>query len=148
MKNSSFYDLTTVSFSDRETFNNAILLLSMVKSEAYYIIGFSRLDKKIEIGFDFQSPFNSSITQIFTMDLSKPCCLCFKAELNNLDIKKCEQLISEVDSNFYISGSDLIYESNIERDEIIPISIENVDNAIKKVKQEIIDFIEEYYGQA
>ena len=145
MKNSSFYDLTSVSFSDRETFNNAILLLSMVKSEAYYIVGFSRLDKKIEIGFDFKSSFNSVITQTFTVELNDPGHMCFKAILKDLNAKPCEQLIKNNNGNFYVYGADVIYESCVKRDEIIPISIENVDKAIKDVKQEIIDFIETYF---
>lgn len=147
MNKSSFYDLTAVSFSDRETFNNAILLLSMVKSEAYYIVGFSRLAKKIEIGFDFQSSFNSMITQTFTMDLNDPCNVHFKSVLKNPDMKSCENLINK-DNNFHICGDDVIYDSHIKRDEIIPISIENVDAAIKKVKNEIIDFIEQYFEAA
>jgi len=145
MKNSSFYDLTSVSFSDRETFSNTILLLSMVKSEAYYIIGFSRLDKKIEIGFDFTSSLNSIITETFTMDLNDPTHICFKAVLKNLNTKQCRQITDDFNGDFYVCGDDIIYESCIERDEIIPISIEKVDNTIKNVKQEIIDFIEDCF---
>lgn len=145
MKKSSFYDLTSVSFSDRETFNNVILLLSMVKSEAYYIVGFSRPGKKIEIGFDFKSSVNSVITQTFTINLDDPGHICFKAVLKDLNPKQCEQVIKEFNDNFYICGFDVIYESCMERDELIPISIENVDKAIKDVKQEIIEFIGTYF---
>ena len=146
MKSSSFYDLTAVSFSDRETFNNAILLLSMVKSEAYYIIGFSRPDKTIEIGVDYQDLLNTTITQAFTMDLNNPCRIYFKSVFKDVDVERCEKLINNSDSNFYIYENDFVYESFIERDEVIPISIENVDIAIKKVKKDIISFIEEYLG--
>lgn len=142
MKNNSFYDLTSVSFSDRETFNNAILLLSMVKSEAYYIIGFSRLKKKIEIGFDFRSSYNSVITQNFMMKLSDPKHVYFEALLKGLGKNPYKKTLETFNGNFCLSDGNVIYRKSIERDEIVPISIEKVDEIIKDVKQEIIDFIE------
>lgn len=148
MKKSSFYDLTSVPFSDRETFNNAILLLSMVKSEAYYLTGFSRLNQKIEIGFDFVSSYNTKITQTITMELSKPGYMCFSSVLKGIGTKKCKSLTEKFGSKFNCEGDDVIYKSTAERDTIIPISIENVDKAIKVVKKEIIDFIEAYFETA
>lgn len=145
MNNSSFYDLTTVPFSDRETFNNAILLLSMVKSEAYYIVGFSRLDKKIEIGFDFKSSFNSTITQLFTMSLNIPDRIHFKAILIVNGQFLCENIIKKYEQNFFIENNNIAYEKSIERDLIIPVSVEDIDKAITYVKKDIINFINDYF---
>lgn len=50
-----------ISSSKRESFNNTILLLTMVKSEYYYIIGFSRVKGQIEIGFDYKSSIHNII---------------------------------------------------------------------------------------
>ena len=51
--NGEFY-IVNKPVSVRETFNNTILLLTMVKSEYYYIISFSRSKGQIEIGFDYE----------------------------------------------------------------------------------------------
>ena len=49
MDSKILHNIKDTPFSERETFNNAILLLSMVKSEYYYIVGFSRPNNIIRI---------------------------------------------------------------------------------------------------
>ena len=67
MNNKEFYK-TDKPLTVRESFNNTILLLSMVKSEYYYIIGFSRSEGIIEIGFDFESKLHGKNTEIIILD--------------------------------------------------------------------------------
>ncbi|MGN1418324.1 MAG: hypothetical protein ACI4W6_03260 [Acutalibacteraceae bacterium] len=146
MKSSSFYDLNEVSYSDRETFNNTIVLLSMVKSEAYYIIGFSRLDKIIEIGFDFESSFHSIITEEIHIDLNHSDCIHFRCVLRNLNYsKKIKKLLDSASDSFFAVDNDIVYERSFARDRIVPISIDDIDLLIKRVKNEIIEFIELCY---
>lgn len=63
MHNDYYYNTKTTSFPDRETFNNTILLLTMIKSKYYYIVGFSRPNNVIEIAFDFESDLHGLITE-------------------------------------------------------------------------------------
>lgn len=63
MDKNEFYK-TDKPLAVRESFNNTILLLTMVKSEYYYIIGFSRAEGKIEIGIDFESELTAKSRKI------------------------------------------------------------------------------------
>ena len=67
MDKNEFYK-TDKPLAVRESFNNTILLLTMVKSEYYYIIGFSRAEGKIEIGIDFESELHGKITENIILD--------------------------------------------------------------------------------
>ena len=70
MDSKILHNMKDIPFNDRESFNNAILLLSMVKSEYYYIVGFSRPKNQIEIGFDFDDKTYGRLSETVTMDFS------------------------------------------------------------------------------
>ena len=49
MNNEVYYNTKTIPLAERETFNNTIILLTLVKSQYYYIVGVSRPSNIIEI---------------------------------------------------------------------------------------------------
>lgn len=134
-----------ISASKRESFNNTILLLTMVKSEYYYIIGFSRLRGQIEIGFDYKSTIHNAITESVIVDFySDDKNIVLSGELKNInldDFTDSEQLAD----NFYFEDNVFKYRLISQRDELIPSSIEKMNSIIMKAKSEIFDFLENYY---
>lgn len=134
-----------ISASKRESFNNTILLLTMVKSEYYYIIGFSRLKGQIEIGFEYKSTIHNAITESVIVDFySDDKNIVLSGELKNInldDFTDSEQLAD----NFYFEDNVLKYRLISQRDKLIPSSIEKMNSIIMKAKSEIFDFLENYY---
>ena len=92
----NFYDLCNVPFVSRESFNNTILLLTLVKSNSYYITGFNRLKNIIEIAFDIESELHSSVTESVTIDFGSSCDnVLFNCELKNVIADKNAELLTE-----------------------------------------------------
>ena len=139
-----FYKVETT-VSKRESFNNTILLLTMIKSEYYYIIGFSRPRGQIEIGFDYTSDIHGSITESVIVDFySDEYNVVLSGEIKNINI---EDFLDSVPSNksFYLEDDVLKYRMLAPRDQLIPISIEKMNTIVLRTKSEIFDFLEEYY---
>lgn len=142
MGEKEFYQVKE-SFCNKETFSNAILLLSMVKSEYYYIIGFSRQRGIIEIGFDFESEIHGVITESILLDIySSDEYVYISSQLANIDLSM--EYVSE-NKNFKIENNEICYYSKVLKDELIPLSITVLNNYILSAKREIIDFLEHYY---
>ena len=142
MEDNVLHNITETSFSERETFNNAILLLSMVKSEYYYIIGFSRPDNTIEIGFDFQNRLYGNITETITLDFVSPFNeLRIRSELKNLYFGEKTKVTLPADSPFSIFEGTIFYQRTYALDSVIPISMDALNNIILNVKKELSEFL-------
>lgn len=142
--NEEFYKVD-ISASKRESFNNTILLLTMIKSEYYYIIGFSRLKGQIEIGFDYKSTIHNVITESVIVDFysdDKNIVLSGELKNINLDVFTDSEQLSD---NFFFEDKVLKYRLASQRDELIPSSIEKMNSIIMKAKSEIFAFLENYY---
>ena len=134
-----------ISSSKRESFNNTILLLTMVKSEYYYIIGFSRVKGQIEIGFDYKSSIHNTITESVIVDFySDDENVVLSGELKNINLDDFTDS-RQLAENFYFENNALKYRQISQRDELIPISIEKMNGIIMRAKSEIFDFLEKYY---
>lgn len=102
MIDKEFY-MVDKSISIRESFNNTILLLTMVKSEYYYIIGFSRTEGKIEIGFDFESDLHGKITEIAILDFySADNSIELSCNLTNIDGENVKEIMNGKINYFYL----------------------------------------------
>lgn len=134
-----------ISSSKRESFNNTILLLTMVKGEYYYIIGFSRVKGQIEIGFDYKSSIHNTITESVIVDFySDDENVVLSGELKNINLDDFTDS-SQLAENFYFENNALKYRQISQRDELIPVSIEKMNGIIMRAKSEIFDFLEKYY---
>lgn len=130
-----------IPFNDRESFNNAILLLSMVKSEYYYIVGFSRPKNQIEIGFDFDDKTYGRLSETVTMD--------FSGNLNSivLSTKLCNTFFEGKSiipfnhkDNFEIDNGFIYFKKLYEKDAVIPISMDKLNTIILSIKADIWEF--------
>lgn len=143
MDNKILHNLKDTPYNERETFNNAILLLSMVKSEYYYIVGFSRPDNIIEIGFDFDDKYYGRINETIAIDFS-----CNKnkievtAQLTNVFLEGQNIILFDHDECFSIEKGFINYERLFEKDEVIPVSMEILNLIILSVKNDLYKFIE------
>lgn len=134
-----------ISASKRESFNNTILLLTMVKSEYYYIIGFSRLKGQIEIGFNYKGTIHNAITESIIVDFyTDDKNIVLSSELKNINLDDFTNSRQLAD-NFYLEDKALKYRLFSQRDELIPISVEKMNSIIMKAKSEIFGFLENYY---
>ncbi len=147
MECNDFYRITATPFSTRETFNNTIILLTMIKSDCYYITGFSRPDHIIEIAFDFQSDLHSSITEHITIDFdSDNEYIVVNSVLKNVsanEVYKETVLIRE--GTFSYNGNDVIYEYKIKKDRVLPLNFKVMHQNIITVKNEIMSFEKECF---
>lgn len=136
------HNLKDTPFNERETFNNAILLLSMVKSEYYYIVGFSRPDNRIEIGFDFEDKVYGQISETVMMDfsvnLSK---IRVFARLTNIIFEGKAVIPFAHKDNFTIEDDSIVYDRLFEKDDTIPVSIDKLNLIILSIKKDIEEFI-------
>lgn len=148
MRCETYYNTKNVPLADRETYNNTILLLSMVKSEYYYIIGFSRPANVIEIGFDFESNIHGKITESMLIDFSPEEYVVLRSELCNIQSNERYDAIinfnSEVNKIKQRDGK-YYYELRIKKDKLIPASIEIMNEYILMAKSDIIEFLEKCY---
>lgn len=149
MNSEPFYDVKKTPFVDRESFNSAILLLSMVKSSYYYIVGFSRPDNVIEIAFDFSSELHKQITETVRIEFSKSAeYILLRSELKSitLDIYKEDIANAMVKKGSVISSNDVvIYELQIPKHSVIPSSVTQLNSFVLLAKSEICDFVEKCF---
>lgn len=143
MDNKFLHNLKDTPYNERETFNNAILLLSMVKSQYYYIVGFSRPDNIIEIGFDFDSENYGRINETITMDFSgNTNKIEITTQLTNVLFKEQEVISVKHDDAFTIDKGYVNYKRLFEKDDIVPVSMEKLNLIILSVKNDLYKFIE------
>lgn len=144
MNNEVYYNTKTIPLAERETFNNTIILLTLVKSQYYYIVGFSRPSNIIEIAFDYESDLHSVITESITVDFgSDDEWVLMRAVLKNIsakDIVLTNDIIGE--GVFDCDGDNVVYDFKVKKDKLIPMSIEKMNGYILKAKSEIIAFLE------
>lgn len=141
-----FYDIKNVPFSDRESFNNAIILLTMVKSEYYYIVGFSRTKGIIKIGFDFESDYHEIITEIISIDFNS----CdenveISCKLQNFDSTNVIIEPNKYNGIFSVINNRVFYKKTILKDDIFPLSVKYLNENILIAKSDIVDFLERQY---
>ncbi len=135
------HNLKETPFVERETFNNAILLLSMVKSEFYYIVGFSRPDNVIEIGFDFEDDVYGTFSETVTLDFSSNSDgIRASARLKNILFEDGVDTTELNADNFSIEDGCVFYERFFEKDDVIPVSMEKLNAIILKIKDNIVKF--------
>lgn len=145
-----YYNTKTISFPDRETFNNTILLLTMVRSQYYYIVGFSRPNNVIEIAFDYESDLHSVITESITLHFGESeDNVILRCKIKNLKEEMCVEhgIISKGKGIVKCCETGFNYEYYISKDKLIPVSVENMNLFILEAKEEIIDFIEKQYSK-
>lgn len=144
----NFYDIRNVPFASRESFNNTILLLTMVKTDYYYIVGFDRLKNIIEIAFDLESDFHSAITENVTIDFgSNPDTVLFRCGLTNALADEYSALLTEKlnSEEWSVKEGEVIYELKVKKDTIIPLGINDMNEIILKIRKNVYDFLEDYY---
>lgn len=142
MNKKFLYNMADTPFNERETFNNAILLLSMVKSEYYYIVGFSRPDNKIEIGFDFEDIAYGQISETVIMDFSSNSSdIKVTAQLTNMFFEGMSVIPFAHKDNFRIDNGYIVYERLFEKDDIIPVSMDKLNLIILSTKKDIESFM-------
>lgn len=139
-----FYNIKDVSFCDRESFNNAILLLTMIKSEYYYIIGFSRVKGIINIAFDFESEYHKTITEIISLDFnSSDEEIIIRCEIQNFIGESISIYSNEYNGAFSVVNNKVFYLNTICKDDVFPLSIKDLNNNILICKNEIIKLLKE-----
>lgn len=132
------HNLKETPFAERETFNNAILLLSMVKSKFYYIVGFSRPDNVIEIGFDFEDEIYGTFSETVTLDFSSNSDgIKASAQLNNIVFENDVDIPELNVDNFSIEDGYAFYERFFEKDDVIPVSMDKLNAIILAIKSDV-----------
>ena len=131
----------------RESFNNTILLLTMVKSEYYYIIGFSRVKGIIEIGFDFESELHGKITETAILDFyGDDNYVELSCSLRNIDRENIETIMNgRINKAFSVESGSVVFRAKMPSDRLIPTSIKMMNEYILQAKSEIFVFLESYY---
>jgi len=148
MVQDSFYDIRNVPFTSRESFNNTILLLTLVKSDYYYITGFDRLKNIIEIAFDFESELHSKITESVTINFDfSPEAVLFTCELKNAFADKQSALLlkKQKKEEWSMKKGKLVYELKIQKDSIFPLGVKDMNEIILGIRKDIYNFLENYY---
>lgn len=144
MDSKILHNIKDTPFNERETFNNAILLLSMVKSEYYYIVGFSRPDNLIEIGFDFEDNAYGQISETVVMDFSSNSTrILMTSQLTNIVFKEKNTIPFHQKGNFKINNGNIVYERLFKKDDVIPVSMDKLNLIIMSVKKELEEFIKQ-----
>ncbi|MBQ8767718.1 MAG: hypothetical protein IJZ16_13055 [Clostridia bacterium] len=143
MDNKFLHNLKDTPYNERETFNNAILLLSMVKSEYYYIVGFSRPDNIIEIGFDFDDKYYGRINETIAMDFSGNINeIEITTQLTNVFFEGQNIILFDHEEYFSIEEGFIKYKRLFEKDDIVPVSMDKLNLIILSVKNDLFKFIE------
>lgn len=144
MNDDVFYDVLDVPLSDRESFNNTISLLTMVKSEYYYIIGFSRTAGVIRVGFDFDTITEGKITRELTIDF-KSSSMKIILSCNVLSLDSCygnlKSDFGQKSANFFIENGNIRYVDKISKDTIMPVSVRTMNSILLKAKRQIADLL-------
>ena len=141
MDSKILHNMKDTPFNERESFNNAILLLSMVKSEYYYIVSFSRPKNQIEIGFDFSDEVYGSFSETVTMDFSgNSTGVVMFTQLSNIFFEGKSVIPFNHNDNFKIVNGIIYYKRLFEKDDVIPISMEKLNTIILTIKEDILKF--------
>ena len=145
MDKNEFYK-TDKPLAVRESFNNTILLLTMVKSE-YYYIGFSRAEGKIEIGIDFESELHGKITENIILDFyGFEDFIELSCNLTSIDKENIKEIMNgKTNILFLFDNNSVIYKVKIPSDKLIPTSIDAINSFILQAKSDIFAFLEGYY---
>ena len=147
MDNKFLHNLKDTPYNERETFNNAILLLSMVKSEYYYIVGFSRPDNKIEIGFDFEDKIFGRISETVVMDFSgNSSGIKVTTQLTNIVFEGKNTVPFAQKGCFKINNGYIAYEKSFKKNDVIPVSMDKLNLMILLVKKELEEFIKQSFA--
>lgn len=142
MNKEILHNIRNIPFNERETFNNAILLLSMVKSEYYYIVGFSRPENKIEVGFELQDKLYGQISETVVMDFSSETnSIKMFSELKNVVFEGETDIPFLHNDSFIMDNGAVYYDRLFDKDEVIPSSMDKINLIILSVKKEINEFI-------
>lgn len=146
MDKNEFYK-TDKPLAVRESFNNTILLLTMVKSEYYYIIGFSRAEGKIEIGIDFESELHGKITENIILDFyGFEDFIELSCNLTSIDKENIKEIMNgKTNILFLFDNNSVIYKVKIPSDKLILTSIDAMNSFILQAKSDIFAFLEGYY---
>lgn len=150
MESSAFYDTKKIPVPERESFNNTILLLTLIKSQYYYIIGFSRPEHIIKIGFDYESEAYGTLSETLEIDFCNSSeYVTMRAVLNNVNAERWQVL-----KDFFVgkgrvckTEDKIIYEYNLSKDKVLPIGINDMNTYIMEAKKDIGVFLEMYYLQ-
>lgn len=147
MNSKILHNIKDTPFNERETFNNAILLLSMVKSEYYYIVGFSRPDNKIEIGFDFEDKAYGQISETVIMDFSSNSTrIMMTSQLTNIVFEGKNTIPFVQKDCFKINDGYIVYEKSFKKDDVIPVSMDKLNLMILSVKKELEEFMKQSFA--
>lgn len=149
MKENVYYIMQHASLAERESFNSSILLLSMVRSEFYYIVGFSRQNGLIEIAFDHTGEHFGQMTEHANIDyISSPENIVMTSRLCglNADMFSADAAERLIYGCVKTDENEIIYTMNIPKDEVIPISASQMNNHIMIAKREICMFIDQCYN--
>lgn len=130
----------------RESFNNTVLLMTMVKSEYYYIVSFSRPKNSIVFGFDYATDLHGKVTELVNIDFGKQGKIFFTCKLGNVGkMKKLLKETADRHSGFECEEEFVFYKKSVEVDDLIPVGIKAMDEYITSVKNELCGFLEDYY---
>lgn len=147
MDSKILHNMKDIPFNERESFNNAILLLSMVKSEYYYIVGFSRPNNIIEIGFDLEVNTYGQISETFVMDFSSNSTrILITSQLTNIVFNEKNKIPFRQKGNFKINNGNIVYEKLFPKDDVIPVSMDKLNLIIMSVKKEFEEFIRQGFA--
>ena len=111
-----FFDTRGEPFADRESFNNAILLLTTVKRGCYYITGFDRRKLIVEVGFDLDTLFGRRITEKATVDFrSSPEFVVIRGRMDNISsVPGAAKYVSKrEEACFRTEGDSVFFEKKI-----------------------------------
>ena len=151
MSQEEFHSVSEVSYVDRESFNNAILLLTMVKSDYYYIVGFSRPNQCITIAFDFETRCFPKITEYLSLKFSNAREYIFiESSISNVVLADKDSLFFDaIDSEkFAIADNKVTYKNFCKKDTVFPMSINQINVFIKESIEDIKCFLIAYYNFA
>ena len=149
MNKPEFHDTSSQSVAQRESFSNTIVLLSMVKSEHYYIIGFSRPQQTIEVAFDCQDVTTEVISQSLILDYSDwKSGLKVTAELKALPEKFCNLQALSSSKSFILQDGIVRYNRTYPNDAVLPYTVSRLNRILLATKDEILDFLNICYSSA
>lgn len=137
MEKSVFYNTKNIPVKERESFNNTILLLTLIKSQYYYIIGFSRPEHIIKIGFDYESKIYGNIFEVLEIDFcSSDKYVIMRSNLQNASVGQKYN-----GEKIYKKGDETIYEYHLPKDKVLPIGVYEMNEYIMEAKRDIGEFL-------
>lgn len=147
MNDSVFYDLSSTSVAQRETFSNTVVLLSLIKNDQYYITCFSRPKQQIEVAFDLDNLFGDRSAQPMLLDFSDwKNGVTVSAKLVTLPPSACKTECLAGDPAFSCTADAVHYLRTYPTDELLPHSVAKMDRVLRASKNEILHFLNENYA--